>query len=129
MRFFARIRRADLECPRCGTCYVIGDGATGRAAKTNQKRRRTGKWEPKLQRFRCRDCGFVGIIGVVMYRAPQGGGKNIFPPEDIQPTIAQALSLRRNLADGVLVDEKKRSGQPDNQVIELPADADDETSA
>lgn len=131
MRFFARIRRADLECPRCGTCYVIGDGATGRAgSRNNQKRRRTCKWDPKLQRFKCRVCGLTLVLGLVAYRAPQGGGRNIFPPEDSVPTIKQALSLRRTLADGVLVDEKRRSGQPVNitedELPALLADEDDD---
>lgn len=110
---FARIRRADIECPRCGRIYFIGEGGTSRG-RTPAK---TKSWNPGTHRFRCLLCGLTLALGIIARRVPIRA-KAAYPPDTV-PTVEQALELRR--AVSVLRSEEAPIGAPVN-VVEPPVE-------
>lgn len=99
-RFFARIRKMDLECPRCGEVYHCTGGK--------------GPYQARLARFECPSCGLTLGIGVVAF--PSKGG-HLRPPPDWRPTVEQALSLRNQAVGGVHLAERRGWTDPHNVVI------------
>lgn len=105
-RFFARIKSADLECPKCGNIYLIG--ATGKAKR--------GYYDSKTSRFRCPHCGLVLVLGVIGW-LPQRGRPLQGPPRDQVPTPRQALAMRRKMA-GHWSEERLERKAPANRIVE-----------
>ena len=87
-RFFARIRTLDLACPDCDEVYIA--------------RRNRSVFDPAAGRFTCTRCGATYILGTYAYRTTyryRGGTTPAGKPSDQNPTPAESLALRGNLAD------------------------------
>lgn len=83
-RFFARLVRFDIACPRCDRVEAVGP-QTAR-----------GTWQPRLARYKCPGCGLVLYVGVVAWGAGEGN-QSWETPGDWRPTVRQALELRQQL--------------------------------
>lgn len=87
-RFFARLVRFDIACPRCDRVEAVG-GNTPRST-----------WQPRLARYHCAGCGLVLYLGVVAWGAggaAEGSQQSWETPGDWMPTVRHALELRRQL--------------------------------
>lgn len=103
-RFFARVLKADLACPRCDHITHI---------TPNMNRR---VWDPRIARFECMGCHLILHLGMVAWIAGQGKYKT---PDDQTPTVRQALELRRHLS--LFLQTRLMRGRDTNIVFdELP---------
>ncbi|HLE02423.1 MAG TPA: hypothetical protein VI877_02915 [Dehalococcoidia bacterium] len=103
-RFFARIRQAELECPRCGEVHRVGRGPEVRKRE----------WDPRTCRFRCRECGFYAILGVLATVPEQHTGRFAAFPDQV-PSPDQSRQLRL-LGAGQISPAKLKRGLPTNAV-------------
>lgn len=122
-RFFARIERATLECPRCGYVYTI----TSRQPSAN--------WDPTTARFTCTNkttgssCGRSYVLGLVAWPIGQGASAASQTPEDQVPGPRQLAQMRREGGGWWLADEAKqtlRRPQETNLTLEEERLHDDE---
>jgi hypothetical protein len=130
-RFFARLRTFDLECPACGTVYVISTyqakrNMRGRKAATRSTRSldpaarqtTTGRtWSDVLQRFECAACGGTFALGIVAWPVRQGS--RLQPAEDTLPTPKQARAIREQ-AGGWKLTTKSGADDPRNVRVSQP---------
>lgn len=72
--FYARIRAADLECPRCGVLIRFGQG-----------RNQTRQWHAGTARLTCFHCRKVFIIGLLAWPVQLGGRTHPTVPADHLP--------------------------------------------
>ena len=99
VRIFARLRRAgvDLECPSCGTVYIIrggiGRGGTGATATTKVFDEATGIFQ--CTRTKCMQAYQLGVNFVAMGRGkiPDAKAWRLIP-HDAVPTISQGNTIR-----------------------------------
>jgi len=103
-RFFARIRSADLECPRCGNIYFVGGAG----------RSRRGYYDRKTSRFRCPHCGLVLVLGMIAWLPPLG--RPSVAPDQV-PTVRQALAMRR-AHDAIWPEKAVGFREPANRLVE-----------
>lgn len=130
-RFFARIDRFTLECPRCGQISQAHfDRAVSmvRRQQANQHRpdstRHTGNkggkrliYNPLTSRFQCPACGRVFGVGLLLYPVAHRVASR--QPVDTRPTYQQLMDIRR-LSGGFLVDKALRGEESVNIFVELP---------
>ena len=86
MRFFAKVRAADLECPNCGTLIRFGQG-----------RYQTRHWKPHLSRLTCSSCRRVYIIGLLAWPVQLGGKTKPTVPADHLPGARVRAQMRAEL--------------------------------
>jgi hypothetical protein len=104
-RFFARCRTFDLECPHCGTVYLIRDRRLGRKAKTKPVYdRRTGI-------FDCSECDRSYTMGLLAW--PRTPHTPRVPPADQVPGPRQLAQLRAEGGGWWMGDEYAHKGRPD----------------
>ncbi len=84
-RFFARVERATLECPRCGTVYRFSD------------RIPSAVFNPTTARFTCNHtgCKRTYVLGLVAWPVTATPGVASAPPEDQVPDERELAQLRR----------------------------------
>lgn len=99
-RFFARIRKLDMECPRCAEIYHLGT--------------KSGPYNHRLGQFSCPSCGLVLTLGVIAYPATSAPSKQA--PPDWKPSYRQALAIR-SAVGGVIAQIAKGWTDPHNVVI------------
>ena len=96
-RIFARVRAFDVSCPRCGRIERVGvKGVTWK-----------GAWNPRNCRWRCKGCGKVYYVGLILWDPAKGGHQR--PPDDTTPNEREAAILRSRL--NVWGREKRSSRQ------------------
>ena len=105
-RMFARLRGFELACPRCDRVQLV----------THSTSRRI--WDPRTCRFQCMGCFLSLRIGLIAW--PSSGGRWKIP-NDITPTVRQALALRRELS---LYAQTRLMRGRDVNVLALEAEAD-----
>jgi len=124
-RFFARIERATLECPRCGYVYQISSRVP------------SATWDPMTARFTCTNrtsgssCGKTYILGVVAWPIIPAPKVASATPRDQVPNERQLVQLRKEGGGWWLADEARIStARPDDTNLttedERPEDADEE---
>lgn len=101
-RFFARVRAAILECPRCGTVLQFGQGKPTTVAGTGHR----CAWDKRTARLRCSDCGLVLMIGLLAWPVRKGGGKVASLPRDQVPNERQLAQLRAEASGFWLPEEQ-----------------------
>lgn len=94
-RFFARVERATLECPRCGSVYQI-------SART-----KSANFDPMTARFHCTTDGckrtyVIGIVAWPIIPAPKVASAT---PRDQVPNERQLAALRKEGGGWWLADE------------------------
>jgi len=99
-RFFGRIIRAEIACPRCQ-----------RVARLQT--RGGGGWDPKISRWTCPGCGLVLVMGIIAWVPDQGLA---LAPHDHVPTLLESAALR-HLKGWKVEGERTRSRQEVNVVI------------
>lgn len=83
-RFYARVRAAQLECPRCGNLLAFN---------TNEIRGCT--WNPRTNRLNCNPCGLTVQLGILAWPVLEGGAAHHpTPPRDQVPNERQLAQLR-----------------------------------
>jgi len=111
-RFFARVRQAILECPRCGTVIRI--------QPKRYAQRRAVMWDASSSRLTCHHCGKTYVVGLIAWPVQQGGGAVGNPegasrPRDQVPNERQLSEMRAEGAGWWMPDtEKKRRVRPDD---------------
>lgn len=111
-RFFARLERATLECPRCGHVYTI----TTRQPSAN--------WDPATARFTCTNktpqCARVYVLGVVAWPIAAVPHVASATPRDQVPHERQLAQLRREGGGWWLAPEAaQRRPRPDETNLTL----------
>jgi ribosomal protein S27AE len=81
LRFFCKIKNADLACPRCGQIARLST-----QVKSN--------WDPRVSRFHCGGCGISLVLGIIAW-APDTGPA--MPPKDTVPNLLESHALRGHL--------------------------------
>lgn len=82
-RFFARLHSFALECPHCGSVYLVG----GRL-------RDSPNWDPTTARFRCSTCARVYVLGLLAWPVAPGRAAHA-TPEDQVPGPRELITLRK----------------------------------
>jgi hypothetical protein len=124
-RFFARIERVTLECPRCGYVYTISS------------RQPSANWDPNTARFTCTNratgntCGKTYILGILAWPIIPTPGVASQPPRDQVPNERQLAQMRREGGGWWLADEAgQREKRPETTNLtteeERPNAEDDE---
>lgn len=96
LRFFARLRAAQLACPGCGRLVDLRTSGRGKGETPGGRTLPAGVWDPLTGRFACR-CGLELVLGVCAYIVGRREPSEI--PSDWRPTLEQAAGLR-DLARG-----------------------------
>jgi hypothetical protein len=122
-RFFAQVRSAIVECPKCGAVYYLsakgGTGGGGGRVPVHKIRRRKEKvWDPITQRFRCQ-CGAAYVLGIVAWSLAMGC-RSTGVPVDAILTPRDRLRMRHLTGGGVWVDQGNDTNQGGRRTLRLP---------
>jgi hypothetical protein len=116
-RFFARIERAILECPRCGKVYQV----SSRSPSPN--------WDPMTARFTCTNkstggtCGRTYVLGLVAWPIIPTPKVASATPRDQVPNERQLVQLRQEGGGWWLAKEAgQRSIRPEETNLTLEDD-------
>ena len=86
VRFFARLRAFDLECPRCGIVYQVTQ------KQTRDDARPSTCYDYPTARFTCRACCMSWVLGLLAWPSE---GEAVVPPSDQVPGPRELPQLRR----------------------------------
>jgi len=106
-RFFARPRAFDIECPLCGTVFLVG---------LHRKHRKY--WDPKTSKFTCMYCERTWIVGIALWSMKRGIAAPVTKPGDQIPHERQLAQLRALLPSFWLMSPLGRRPRTSNLVIE-----------
>lgn len=100
-RFFARVKAAVLECPRCG--WMLDVSIVGKGRRTSRN-----PWDARSSTIRCPGCQSSFVLGLIAWPIAWGTWDRALPRDQV-PTLEQARELTRlrNQASGVWLEETK----------------------
>lgn len=111
-RFFARIEKFHLACPKCGTMIL-----SQRKTRRHRAYVITEQWNPLLGEMRCSGCRTAFGMGLLLYPIQYYGTMRRTIPPDLKPTWQEMHQLRQ-LREGHLVKAGKRPPESANIYVE-----------